>query len=145
MEVNRGALADGASHGFTAATDLAEQLVLDQRLDYRSAYRLVARATALATSAGRPALTLDDLAAAAEQVLGEPLPLDPDLLATMDPTSIVATRTVLGGAAPERVREHADSVRSAATAAASWARARRARVEEAETLLVATARRLAAP
>jgi argininosuccinate lyase len=145
MEVNRGALADGASHGFTAATDLAEQLALDQRLDYRSAYRLVARATALATSAGRPALTLDDLAAAAEQVLGEPLPLDPDLLATMDPTSIVATRTVLGGAAPERVREHADSVRSAATAAASWARARRARVEEAETLLVATARRLAAP
>lgn len=142
LEVDRGALAAGAGQGFTAATDLAEQLVLDQHLDYRSAYRLVARATALATHDGRTTLALDDLSNAAEQVLGERLQFSADLLAVMDPASIVTTRTVAGGAAPERVREHAASVRSTAAAAATWASARRASTAEAEAHLVSTASRL---
>src|SRR6266511_2650074 len=65
-----------------------------RRLDYRSAYRLVA-----------------------EEVLGDRLSFAPDLLASMDPTSVMATRTVVGGAAPERAREHAASVRSSAATA----------------------------
>jgi argininosuccinate lyase len=143
LEVDRGALADSAGQGFTTATDLAERIVLDQHLDYRSAYRLVARATALATDAGRTALTVEDLADAAAQVLGERVPVSPDLLASMDPALVVATRTVAGGAAPERVREHARSVRSTAAAAEAWASAQRAKAAETKRLLVATARRLA--
>jgi len=139
LEVDVGALAAGAGHGFTTATDLAEQIVLDQHLDYRSAYRLVARATALATSDGRSALTADDLAGAAQQVLGERRRFTPDLLSAMDPASVVAARTVPGGAAPERVREHATSIRLAATAGRAWARARRASAAEAEARLVAAA------
>jgi argininosuccinate lyase len=62
----------------------------------------------------------------------------------MDPTSVMATRTVVGGAAPERVREHAASVRSSAATAGAWCHRRRATAAEAAARLVATARRLAA-
>jgi argininosuccinate lyase len=143
LEVDRGALAAGAGQGFTTATDLAEQLVLDHRLDYRSAYRLVARATALAAQAGRTALAATDLDDAAAQLLGERLAVSPDLLASMDPAAVVATRTVAGGAAPQRVREHAASVRSRTATAGAWARAHRTGAAEAEARLVTTARRLA--
>jgi transcriptional regulator with GAF, ATPase, and Fis domain len=97
----------------------------------------------MATDAGRTALTVEDLADAAAQVLGERVPVSPDLLASMDPALVVATRTVAGGAAPERVREHAHSVRSTAAAAEAWASAQRAKAAETKRLLVATARRLA--
>ncbi len=145
LQVDAGALAASAGQGFTTATDLAEQLALDQRLDYRSAYRLVARATALAAAAGRTALTTADLAEAAAQLLGErpAFTLGPELLAVMDPALVVAARTVAGGAAPQRVREHAASVRSMAEAARVWARGRRASAAEAEARLLAAARRLA--
>lgn len=143
LEIDPSALAADADRGFTTATDLAELLALDQRLDYRSAYRLVARATSLAAGERRTALTVEDLVQAAEQVLGDRLGVAPGLLAMIDPPSIVASRTATGGAAPERVREHAASVRSRAGTARAWARARRAKAEEAEARLMATAKRLA--
>jgi argininosuccinate lyase len=143
LQVDAGRLAAAAGRGFTTATDLAEQLALDRHLDYRSAYRVVARAASAAAGAGRASLTVEDLADAAEQVLGERLAVAPDLLAAMDPASVAAGRTAEGGAAHERVREHAASVRSRVAAAQQWAHARQARAEDARTRLLATARQLA--
>jgi hypothetical protein len=74
-------------------------------------------------------------------VLGAPLGLDPDELAdVVDPVAIVATRTGIGGAAPETVRDMADRFRSAAVRQLTDARDRRARLASAEAGLVRLAR-----
>jgi len=111
LAVDRDALAAAAGAHFTGAADLAEELVLRHGLDYRSAYRVVGRAVAAAVDTGQTAVTGDDVARAAAEVLHRPLTLDPEILrAALDPALIVAGRTVLGGSAPERVREHCRSL-----------------------------------
>jgi len=150
LEVDRGALADVAGQNFTGATDLAEELVLRHGLDYRSAYRVVGRAVAAAVECGRTSLSEDDLSQAATELLGEPLLLGLSMTArgeslgeVLDPARIVAGRTVLGGSAPERVRDHCSSLARRHTEATGWHQERRAHAQQAELLLVSAARLLA--
>ncbi|HEU4946267.1 MAG TPA: lyase family protein [Kribbella sp.] len=145
LTVDRDALAAAAGEHFTGAADLAEELVLSHGFDYRSAYRVVGRAVAAAVDTGRATVTSEDVARAAAEVLGRPLTLDPEILReALDPALIVASRTVLGGSAPARVREHCRSLAHRHAEAIGWLRGHRDHAREAEERLVAAARALAA-
>jgi argininosuccinate lyase len=131
-----------ASH-FTAAADLAEELSQRFRLDYRTAYRVVGRAVATAVSGGDTELTVSLVRAAAEEVTGTPVPITTDMLtAATDPVSAVSARDAVGGASPRRVREHARDVDARVAAARQWNSGRRDHIAQAESDLVAAARRL---
>jgi argininosuccinate lyase len=137
-------LAEQAVSHFTAAADLAEELSLHFRLDYRTAYRVVGRAVADALSRGGTELTVPGVRAAAEEITGAPLPLTADLLrAATDPMSAVLARDGLGGASPQRVRQHAQRIHRRVAAARRWNSDRRDRIATAESDLVTTARALA--
>jgi argininosuccinate lyase len=144
LVVDRDALAAAAGAGFTAAADLAEELVLRHALDYRSAYRVVGRAVTTAVGTGRSTLTPADLTDAAIDVLGRPVTLDPDTLrGTLDPAQVVAGRTVLGGSAPPQVRAHANTLVNRSAEAVRWRDAQRHHTTRAEQALIARARDLA--
>jgi argininosuccinate lyase len=138
------ALEEQAVTHFTAAADLAEELTRRFGLDYRTAYRVVGRTVATTMSRGDTELTVPAVRAAAEQITGTPVPLTADLLRmATDPMSAVLGRDGLGGASPRRVREHAQRVRRRTAAARRWNSARRDRIADAESALVAAARALA--
>ena len=144
LAVDRGALAAAAGASFTGAADLAEELVLRSALDYRSAYRVVGRAVARAIEAGHTSFAAIDLARAAVEVLGTPIDVDPQTVTvTFDPERIVAGRTVLGGSAPERVREHCRALARRQAGATRWRDERRAHARRSEDRLVSAARALA--
>ncbi len=145
LAVDVDALAAAAGADFTGAADLAEELVLEARIDYRSAYRIVGRAVAAAVEGARAAITPADLALASTAVLGRTLEIGPEFVAAAEPDQVVATRTAPGCAAPERVREHCDGLRRRLDGAAHWRDQRRAEAERAEAALVAAARARAGP
>lgn len=141
LHVDRQRLRSLATTGFTTATDVAELLVLQHGLDYRSAYRLTGQAVRLAMEENRSELRQQDLARAADSAdleLGDPA----SIRDALDADAVIATRTTVGGAAPERVRDHAREQRRQAQEAARWARDRRREAQTAEQQLVeaATAR-----
>jgi argininosuccinate lyase len=141
LTVHGDALAASAGAHFTGAADLAEELVLRHGLDYRSAYRVVGRSVAAAIDAGRTSITQSDLAGAATVLLGRDLPCHGvDIGQTTDPGQIVAGRTVLGGSAPECVREHCRALRRRHTSAVEWHEERHARTRQAEERLVTRAK-----
>jgi argininosuccinate lyase len=143
LAVDRDALAAAAGAHFTGAADLAEELVR-HGLDYRSAYRVVGRAVAAAADAGRASLTEGDVSRAATELLGRPVTLDPGTLReVLDPAQIVAGRTVFGGSAPARVREHCRSLTRRYTEATTWREEHRAHTRRAEQRLIAAAGALA--
>ena len=70
--------------------------------------------------------------------------LTDDMLAAItDPMSAVLALDILGGASPRRVREHARRIRRRVAVACRWNSARRIRITEAESALLAAARALA--
>ncbi|GAA5123592.1 lyase family protein [Haloechinothrix salitolerans] len=141
MRVDRDALAAAAGAHFTAAADLAEELVLRTSVDYRSAYRVVGKAVATAVAAGRTELTYDDLALAAKELRGTELGLDPDhVLRTLDPATCTLGRDVPGGSAPERVRAHCADVAKRVSTAAAWSADRAVAARVAEDDLIEQAR-----
>lgn len=143
LAIHREALADAAAAGFTGAADLAEQLMLASGLDYRTAYRVVARAVTNAAAAGSTSLAPDDLARAAREVGAGQVRVDSAVLAALEPRAILATRTVPGGASPQRVQQHAARIHRIVAEARRWERDRRLATERAEARLLAAARDLA--
>ncbi len=126
-------MAAKAGEGWSYATDLAEAIMEHGRLSFRAAHRVVGTAIRAAIQrANTPArLSAADLDDAARAVLGHALELPPAVIdAVTDPAAIVATRTGIGGAAPERVREMIRDIHehaSAARLARNGARAHRRR------------------
>ncbi|MFW6090972.1 MAG: argininosuccinate lyase, partial [Actinomycetota bacterium] len=143
LEVNAERMAAALLDGFSQATDLAEYVMQECRIDYRTAYHVVGDTVRRASRDGLrgvdiTAHMLDD---AAKERLGHGLGLsDDDLAAVLDPEAIVRSRTVDGGAAPETVRAmagrcagEADRIADeAARAAASYQRVENALVDAAE-------------
>jgi len=143
LDVDQEALARAAGAHFTGAADLAESMVVDQGLDYRSAYRVVGRAVAAAVEGERSVLKLSDLDTAAWELLGHGLSDPPDVASITDPATIVLSRDVPGGSAPNRVREHAERIELLAGQARLWSRDTRTAAEAAEHAVVRRAERLA--
>jgi argininosuccinate lyase len=109
---------------FATATDLAEAITLATGLDYRAAYRAVGRAIADGGSLDPAALD-----AAAREILGRPLELDPQLVA---------------GALEPVAREPIDAMlrdcREQVGRGRAWVDARRRAADDAERELVERAR-----
>ena len=142
LEVHRERLgADAGSH-FTGAADLAEHLVVTAALDYRTAYQVVGNAVARAVADGRVRLVEDDLGEAWRELIGDRRPPALDIDRLTDPGEIVASRDVLGGSAPARVREHADRLREIVDQADTWRAKARLRVDEAEQTVLDRSRAL---
>jgi argininosuccinate lyase len=139
FQPDTGAMARAAGEGFALAADLAEALCQATGLDYRSSYLVVGRAVAAAIEQGRGPEALDApaLDRAAREVLGEPLEVEPALLAdALDPAAAIATRTVPGGAAAEPVAAMIDHCRSAVGELGSWVAGRRREAARAEQALL---------
>jgi argininosuccinate lyase len=145
LEVDQEALTRAAGGHFTGAADLAESIVVEQGLDYRTAYRVVGRAVAAAAEGGRTVLQRADLDNAARELLGHALPNLPDVESITDPATIVSSRHVLGGSAPDRVREHAERIEQLAGRARQWACDTRAAADAAERGIVRRAEVLSRP
>lgn len=106
LSVKEARMWERLEEGYTQATDLAEFVMLRCGLDYRAAYLIVGEVVRDASRRGVRGvdITPDDLDQAAMSVAGRTLGLDAaEVKAVLDPRAIVATRSALGGAAPEAV------------------------------------------
>jgi argininosuccinate lyase len=102
------ALEAAAGEGFSTATGVAD-LLAASGVPFRTAHEVLALAAEAAEGEETPSYDL--VAAAAEEVLDEPLStyVSEEAVATaLDPVSNVAARDSLGGPAPGTVREHLD-------------------------------------
>ncbi len=90
--------------GFATATDLAETITLETGLDFRTAHRIVGRLvrTAAHTSHSMRDLTLSDLDAAAQAIMGHSLSLSEEAFTqALNPATAIAARQDIGCAASE--------------------------------------------
>ncbi|MGH3383363.1 MAG: argininosuccinate lyase [Nocardioidaceae bacterium] len=123
LTVNRERMAQRAGAGFSTATELAAVLHRETELDFRTAHRVVGRLVGLAVQRGvRPQdVGADLLDEASEDVLERTAGLSDDQVRrALDPHGFVAAHTVLGGPAPEPVRDALAGARVAAARRADW-------------------------
>jgi len=114
MTVNVARLQVQARRGFTYGTELADLLVLRERVDARAAHEIVG-ATISAQLATTPPSFAAALAAAFQSATGRPLSADPDeLWREIQPERVVACRQGIGSCAPDTVRQMAAELRAAA-------------------------------
>jgi argininosuccinate lyase len=118
-----------AAEGFTAATELANRLVLETGISFRSAHHQVGALVTRAAERGQP---LDE---AAEAMLRERgLPADP---AWLDPAAVAAAAAFGGGPGGESPRRVAAELRGEWSAAARRLRERSRRWEDGSRALAA--------
>ena len=145
LEPNERAMTSAARERFATATDLAEAICQATGLDYRSSYRVVGRAVADAMEKGLGSGAVDaaSIARAAEEVLGEPLEVAPEVITdALDPAAAIVSRTATGGAAPEPMKEMIEDCRQRAGDMAEWSTGRREATTNAEQLLIERVKRL---
>ncbi len=96
---NRAALEAAAASGFSTATDLADWLVRALGLPFRQAHHVTGTLVRMAEERGvdLPDLTLDDMRAVHSDITE-------DVFGVLGVHNSVASRTSLGGTAPEQVR-----------------------------------------
>ncbi|HLI09398.1 MAG TPA: argininosuccinate lyase [Ktedonobacteraceae bacterium] len=132
-------------NGFAAATDLAETITLETGLDFRTAHRIVGRMVRQAVQANRGMgdLTLEDLNAAAQTVLGHSLPFSEQTFGTaLDPATAIAARRDIGCAAPEPLRAMLSECRTTLDWYATWCQQAMERIALAEERLLRQAEKL---
>ncbi len=108
---------------FVLATDLADALVLDAGIEHRAAHRVVGWLARDLHAAGRSAtsLTPDDVARAAQAVLGQALRIDSAALArALDASEAVASRRGPGGAAAAPMAAMLAAQREQVVATSAW-------------------------
>jgi argininosuccinate lyase len=138
LTVNTKAAGERTGSHFLGATDLAEVLMLERGLDYATAYDIVARAVRSAHDSGEKALNRNLLDSAAKEAIGSELGLPPEVIdAALEPEKIVASRTVRGGAAEERILEMVAECRQRLASHVDWHRATLERLAESESALLA--------
>jgi argininosuccinate lyase len=145
LKFNTALMAQRAAEGYAQATDLAEVIMQSARVNYRTAHRVVGLAIRLALEhGGASELSAALLDEAARQVLGYPLRLPADALASLaDPAAIVATRRGLGGAAAESVQVMIDECCAALASYDTWQSQTAAHLEASESNLIGLAIALA--
>lgn len=122
---------------FAFATELAEVLVLHCGLDFRSAHRLLGYLVRQHLPNGDlRQLSVEELAATSERLLGRRIELAPAVLAdAMDAEAALAARTEVGGAAAGPMAAMQDECATALVAAETWIEANRERLRVAEDAL----------
>jgi argininosuccinate lyase len=144
LVVNREALAASAADQQTAATDVADELVLVGGLDYRTAYRIVGRviATAISTSSRMSMAMLEQ---AALEITGIELPEAAkaiDLDSILSVAAIIESRHESGGCSPQSVRAEIASLREVTATERSWFNQHREHEQSAIAALVERANEL---
>lgn len=142
LKVNVPRLRDRAQGQYSGATDLADTLLLTFGLSARVAHRIVGHAVRLAERASQPldAALLDE---AAQAVIMRPLRLSNQFISDcLDPGKIVASRTVIGGAASKPVRAMLAALAGNLDEGRAWTATRRQALAEAERNLLAIAEAL---
>src|SRR5215468_9465046 len=117
LRVNPDRLRQGASTGFTLATDLAEYLVR-RGVPFREAHEIVGHLVVWCqvNDVGLDQVSDADLAKVSPH-------LTPDVRAVLTVDGALAARKGFGGTAPERVAEQLAALRATVNAAAGWAAA----------------------
>jgi len=137
---------------WTFAAELAELVMREGGVDHRTAHALVGRLArarredefAAHTSRTGCLPTVDDVAAAAREMLGREIRLQPRELAdVVDARAAIERRSGPGGASPARVLEMAAEVHERAAAIAAWSDETRAIAAAAERALFDAARSFA--
>lgn len=135
------------SEDFSSATDLADALVRDASLSFREAHHVVGAVVRSAMDAGIPAhsITSNMVDAAAEIQIGRKVYLtESTVRRCVDPTTGVQLRTVPGGPAPVRVREHIEVATASCMDTIANNDRRRTQSTEARALLKNAIKALAA-
>lgn len=135
LTINRELLAERAGLGFTTSTELADTLVRHCQLPFRTAHHIAATVARAAIAAGKEAtaITVDEVQAAAEQVLGHRLELDAATVAVaLDPWGFVNARTIPGGPAPATMRQSLAALTAQLTADQQWLAATEAAITAAD-------------
>ena len=104
MTVNEDRMRENAERNFCTMTEVADTLVREEGISFRQAHETVGTMVSAVIADGREAdeITLDDLNAAAEAVLGGPTGLSATgLQDALDPVVNVERRNIPGGTAPE--------------------------------------------
>ncbi len=143
LTINSQMMLKRAETGFGGGTDLVEVIMQQCQLDTRTAHRIVGHSVRFALESDQP-LTAEILDSAAQEIIERPLSLSNDFIATvLHPSSIVNSRTGLGGAAPASVQTMINQFQTAHTEATVWHRGTNTRLETAKTDLLKTAQQIA--
>ena len=119
MTLDLGRLREQARHGHTYGTELADLLLLRERIDARSAHEIVG-ATISAQVGAPPRPFAAALAEAFHAAVGRPLAVSADeLWREVQPEQVVASRLGIGSCAPDTVRAMATDLRADAAALAA--------------------------
>jgi argininosuccinate lyase len=92
--------------GLSTMTELADTIVREKNLSFRYAHSIVAKTVKQVLELGKTSaeITTDMLDSASQDVLGQPLTLDKEMLKkALDPIENVMVRNVLGGPAPKEL------------------------------------------
>jgi argininosuccinate lyase len=142
LRVNAPLMRQRAQEQYSGATDLADTILLTFGLSARVAHRIVGRAVRLAGQTGQTldAALLDEAALA---IIKRPLRLSDQFISNcMNPETIVASRKVAGGAAPEPVRAMLAAFEDHLRQGRAWVAAQKQILAEAEHSLLAAAEAL---
>jgi argininosuccinate lyase len=147
LTVNEERMWQRLEEGYTQATDLAEFVMMRCGVDYRAAYLIVGDVVRSASRRGVRGIDITpaDLDVAALPIVGRSLGLDADeVRSVLDPRLIVATRSALGGAAPQAVTTMTEAYLAQAQDLSERARCELDGYAEAEARLLAEAEQVAA-
>ncbi len=148
LTVDRAVMAERAGAFWSTTSHLADELVRRFDLSFRTAHHVVARFVRDSIAAGhRPAEASGELLdRAARDTIGRPLAVSStDLRTVLDARRFLDTRVSEGGVAPDRVREHVETMDRTLSAHERWRAAEAGRIGAALAGLARVARTLAAP
>ncbi len=126
-----------AGEGFTTATELADALVREGGLPFRQAHKVVATMVQQAVQAGigSDQLTIDQLQAAAQQVLDQPLSFSVEQFErALDPRMFINARHEIGAVAPRATTALLAQLESGLRVDQEWLAAAQNRLRNSDAL-----------
>ena len=109
LEVNKERMRESVTNlDWACVTDLADMMVSEMGLPFRTAHQIVAIVVRHGVDAGKTqtAITTEMIDKAAVEYMGKPLGMSEEIIRkALDPWKCVERRKLIGGPAPERVRE----------------------------------------
>lgn len=137
LQLHEAHLRQRAGAGFTTATELADTLVREAGLPFRQAHKLVAYLVqnAVRTGLGAAEVTIEQVQAAAETVVGQPLPFSAEQLErALDPQMFVNARVDVGGVSPQATTLLLGQLQGALRVDQEWVVAAQTRLQSAQAL-----------
>jgi argininosuccinate lyase len=141
LTVDTERMAQVAREGFTNAADVADVLAATAGLDYRTAHKVVGLAVRRLVEQGAGELTAGAVAAAAQELTGAAVDVDP---AQLDPAACAQARQQVGSSSRAAMDAMLDDVERQVAADRTWASEALSDVAAAEERLLERAAELAA-